>query len=172
MPRNKCLVARLFRDTTSTGKTPLVQCLFCEEKIVKNGSRMTKHIAKCLKCDQSVKLKYLTPAIKKDVQAKKKCPARKSQESQVCSAMDEDDSNNLLHLPEQSRKEARKSLSGSRQAKVTSYLTTPSSESTSATSNPMKRSTKTPSFIALQENKIDRYVDSMNESQIVSNYFL
>ena len=158
--RKKCLVAKLFRDTTSTGKTPQVQCLFCEEKIVKNDSRMTKHIAKCLKCDESVKLKYLTPAKNKDVQ----------QESQACSAMDADDSNNLRHLPEQSRKEARKSPSGSRQTKVTSYLTTPVSESTLATSTSTK--SKTPSFIASQENKINRYVDSMNENQIVSNYFL
>jgi len=142
--RKKCIVAKLFRDTTSTGKTPVVQCVFCEEIVIKNGSRMTKHIAKCLKCDESVKLKYLASGKSDDVQ----------QELLACRS----------------------------QRKVTDFVYKPSSASTSAQSSspPKKRfrevtpssllHPKTPSFCASQNNKMNRYVDSMNEGQIVSNY--
>ncbi|XP_065649503.1 uncharacterized protein LOC136078207 [Hydra vulgaris] len=60
--RKKCFVATLFNEApleSGGSKIQQVICKFCSLKLSKNGTRMTEHIAKCMKCGDQIKNKYL-----------------------------------------------------------------------------------------------------------------
>ena len=58
--RKKLAVSKLFEDvSTSDTKLPRVQCKFCQNSVVKNGSRMKTHVEKYISSPKLVKDKYL-----------------------------------------------------------------------------------------------------------------
>ena len=60
--RKKCFVATLFNEAPvepGGSKVKQVTCKFCCLKLSKNGTLMTEHIAKFMKCSDQIKNKYL-----------------------------------------------------------------------------------------------------------------
>ena len=57
----KSVVGSFFKlvPTDATFKTARIKCILCSTVMNKNGSRMSKHINKCEKCNDDIKAKYL-----------------------------------------------------------------------------------------------------------------
>ena len=63
--RKRAAVAELFKDLeNSDNKVPLVQCLFFQTSVVKNGTRRKTHIEQCLSCPKLLKQKFVDESCK------------------------------------------------------------------------------------------------------------
>ena len=63
--RKRAEVTELFKDLeNSDTKVPLVQSLFCQSSVVKNGTQLKTHIEQCLSCPKYLKYKLVDETCK------------------------------------------------------------------------------------------------------------
>ena len=140
----------LFKDIVSTSKVKRVKCIFCNIEVVKNGTRMVKHIIDCKKCDDIVKRKYVTKDTSEDTE-------------QVGDITDGQPS-----IKSHFSTSAESSLS----IEVES-VSSPSTFTASNTTNTLEiEPKKSSSGCQPKQSKINTFMDKMSDSQIISEGIL
>lgn len=166
--RKKSAVDSLFKDViNSSAKCKKVKCKFCLTEMVKNGTRMTKHIINCKKCDEGIKCKYLNSdtSINEIKIRSEPIDCHDISESNEAEASDNSALLEKRKQQSQSCSTPAKKMCSSFEA----YFGAEMKSQSGVSERPESRSRSTTLF-SPQKNKINPYMDRMSDFQIVSTY--
>lgn len=175
--RKNTPVASLFKDVASSTKVAKVKCNFCSINIVKNGTRMLKHISNCKKCGEEIKMKYLKPKGKWFMGTDSKCETTVSTDPENNVVHDSSITGMRTYTPLIISEDPNTTVTArTPQPTMQSFFekTTPISESTTEApggSGTTSRPTSGRMLFSPQMNKLTTYMDHMSDAQTVSTTY-